>query len=114
MANIMGKVGWRIVTIAVGIPVGILAKKGVERAWVAVRPGDPPRKARDPNVRWTDALAWAAISGVGVAVAELVTTKGAASVWRSLVGTEPPGTASKDIAAADDDAASEKAARPSA
>ena len=101
MANIAGKAGWRVVTIAIGIPVGIVTKKAVERAWIAARPTDPPRRAKDPNVRWTDALAWAAISGIGVAVAELVTTKGAATVWRSLVGAEPPGTESETAASKD-------------
>ena len=102
MASIANKAGWRIVTIVVGIPVGILTKKGVERAWAAARPGDPPRKAKDPEARWGDVLGWAALSAVGVAVAELLTTKGAAKVWRSLVGTEPPGTASEDEPAKDE------------
>jgi len=90
MANIVGNLGWKITTIAVGIPVGIAAKKGVERAWAAARPDKPPRGAKDPNVSWGDALGWAALSAVGVAVAELVTMKGASTVWRSLVGAEPP------------------------
>jgi len=90
MANIVGTIGWKITTIAIGIPVGIAAKKGVERAWAAARPDKPPRGAKDPNVNWGDALGWAALSAVGVAVAELVTMKGASSVWRALVGAEPP------------------------
>lgn len=90
MAHIAGKIGWRVTTIAVGIPVGIAAKKGVTRAWLALRPENPPTKARDPNVDWRDALIWAALSGVGVAVAQLVTTKGAATLWRRLIGAEPP------------------------
>jgi hypothetical protein len=94
------KAGWRMVTVAVGIPVGILAKKGVERAWLAARPDDPPHKAKDPNARWADVLGWAALSAVGVAVAQLVTTKGAASVWRSLLGSEPPGQPAEDQPAA--------------
>jgi len=89
MANIAGKLGLKVVTIAIGIPVGILAKRAVEKAWLAARPEDPPRKPNDPDVSWGDALGWAALSAVGVAVADLVTTKGAASVWRSLTGGEP-------------------------
>jgi hypothetical protein len=100
--SVVDKAGWRIVTVIVGIPVGILTKKGVERAWAAARPGDPPRKAKDPAARWGDVLGWAALSAVGVAVAELVTAKGAATVWRSLVGAEPPGTVSEEKAASDD------------
>ncbi|HEY3630954.1 MAG TPA: DUF4235 domain-containing protein [Jatrophihabitantaceae bacterium] len=90
MANIVGNLGWKITTIAVGIPVGIAAKKGVDRAWAAARPDKPSRSAKDPNVSWGDALGWAALSAVGVAVAELVTMKGASTVWRRLVGDEPP------------------------
>jgi hypothetical protein len=90
MANLVGKLGWKITTIAIGIPVGIAAKKGVDRAWAAARPDKPPRGAKDPDVTWGDALGWAALSAVGVAVAELVTMKGASTVWRTLVGAEPP------------------------
>ena len=90
MANLVGNLGWKITTIAVGIPVGIAAKKGVERAWAAARPDKPPRAAKDPDVNWGDALGWAALSAVGVAVAQLATMKGASTVWRALVGVEPP------------------------
>ena len=90
MSSIVGRAVWRIVTIAIGIPVGILAKKGVERAWLAARPGDPPRKAKDPAARWSDAVGYAALSAAGIAAAQVVTRKSAASVWRSLLGTEPP------------------------
>ena len=90
MPNIVGSIGWKITTIAIGIPVGIAAKKGVNRAWAAARPDQPPRGPKDPNVSWGDALGWAALSAVGVAVAELVTMKGASTVWRTLVGAEPP------------------------
>ncbi|MEP6598930.1 MAG: DUF4235 domain-containing protein [Actinomycetota bacterium] len=98
MTNIASTLGWKIVTVAVGIPVGIAAKKGVERAWLTARPGDPPRKPSDPNVSWRDALAWAVVSAVGVAVAELVATKGAASAWRSLTGGEPPAKSAPTVA----------------
>lgn len=90
MANIVGTIGWKITTIAIGIPVGIAAKKGVERAWAAARPDQPSRSAKDPEASWGDALGWAALSAVGVAVAQLVTMKGASTVWRKLVGAEPP------------------------
>jgi len=90
MANVVGSIVWKVTTIAVGIPVGIAAKKGVERAWVAARPDQPPRAAKDPNVSWADAVGWAALSAAGVAIAQLVTMKGASRVWRKLVGAEPP------------------------
>ena len=96
MANIVGKVGLKLVTIAIGIPVGILAKKGVEQAWLAVRPDDPPRRAKDPNARLGDAIGWAALSAVGVAITQLLTRRWSARVWRALTGAEPPGSSTGD------------------
>ena len=92
MANPVSKLGWKALTLAIGIPIGIAVKKGVERAWVAVRPNSPRSKgtAKDPNADWKDAVGWAALSAAGVAVAQVVTTKGAAKVWRTLIGSEPP------------------------
>lgn len=90
MANIVGRIGWKITTIAVGIPVGIAVKKSIDKAWAAARPGNPSHEAKDPDVAWGDALAWAALSALGVAVTQVVAAKGAASLWRRLIGAEPP------------------------
>jgi hypothetical protein len=96
MANVAGKIGLKLVTIAVSIPVGIATKKVIERAWTTARPQDPPRKPSDPDVRWTDAVAWAAISAVGVVAADLIARRSAESLWRTLTGSEPPTPKSKD------------------
>jgi hypothetical protein len=90
MANVVGKLGYKLVSVGVGIPVGIATRKLVQRVWIAARPDDPPRKPTDPEVSWSDAMGWAALSAAGVAVAELVTMKGASSVWRAVTGREPP------------------------
>src|SRR5262245_7508950 len=111
MANIVGKVGWRITTLAVGIPVGVAVKKVIDRAWDAARPGRPPRGTKDPNANWGDAITWAALSAVGVAVTQLATTKGATTLWRKLVGAEPP---PYEKAKADKDKADAKAAEAEA
>jgi hypothetical protein len=103
MANFGAKITMKIMTIAVGIPVGIATRKMVEKIWVAAGP-DRPRSASDDGVQWTDAIAWAALTGVGMAVADLATRKGAGEVWRTVIGTEPPQRikpkASKRVAAA--------------
>jgi hypothetical protein len=90
MANIAGRVGMKIMTIAVGIPVGIATKKAVERLWLTARPDDPPRKPSEAGVHWKDAIGWAALSSAGVVAADLLTRRGAQSVWRAIIGTEPP------------------------
>jgi hypothetical protein len=95
MANPAGKIVMKVLTIAIGIPVGIVTKKAVEGAWSAARPDDPPRKPKDPDVRWRDAIGWAALSATGVVVADLVTRRGAEEVWRIVLGTEPPQPKSK-------------------
>jgi hypothetical protein len=90
MANPVNKLGFKLVTVAVSIPVGILARKGVEKLWLAARPSDPPHTPSEPGASWGNALAWAALSAIGIAAAELVALKGAAEVWRTLTGSEPP------------------------
>jgi hypothetical protein len=90
MANIAGRLGMKVLTIAVGIPIGIVTKKAVERAWLAARPADPPRKPNEAGVQWRDAIGWAALSSAGVVAADLLTRRGAESAWRVILGTEPP------------------------
>jgi hypothetical protein len=90
MARVAGKIGMKVLTIAVGIPVGIVTKKAVDATWSALRPEGTPRKPKDPNVRWPDAVGWAVLSAVGVVAADLITRRGAEEVWRVLLGTEPP------------------------
>jgi hypothetical protein len=114
MANMVGRIGWRITTIAVGIPVGIVAKKAVERAWLAARPDDPPHRAKDPNTQLGDALGWAALSAVGIAATQLLTRRWAAAVWRSLTGAEPPGTATESAADSAADSAPAEGAKAAA
>jgi hypothetical protein len=96
MANVAGKFGMKLVTIAVGIPVGIATKKLIDRVWTTARPQDPPRKPSDPDVRWHDAVGWAALSAIGVVAADLLSRRGAESVWRALTGSEPPKPKSKE------------------
>jgi Protein of unknown function (DUF4235) len=100
MANPAGKLAFKLVTVAVSIPVGIFARKGVERLWLSFRPDDPPHSPSEPGVSWTDALAWAAISAVGIAAAELISLKGAAELWRTLTGAEPPTKQAEEIGVA--------------
>jgi Protein of unknown function (DUF4235) len=98
MANPVGKIVFKVVSIGVGVPVGIATRKGVEKVWLAARPGDPPRRPTDPYVSWGDALGWAALSAAGMAVAELVKIKGSTSLYRTLTGGRPPARKQKGAA----------------
>ncbi|SOD75188.1 uncharacterized protein DUF4235 [Jatrophihabitans sp. GAS493] len=77
-------------TGVIAIPVGIAVSKSIAQVWITARPDNPPRRPTDPNVSWGDAAGWAALSAVGVAVGQLITTKGATTLWRGLTGDEPP------------------------
>ncbi|MEP7020011.1 MAG: DUF4235 domain-containing protein [Pseudonocardiales bacterium] len=90
MAHVAGRLTMKIITVLVTIPVGIATKKVVERTWTAARPADAPRKPGERDVRWQDAVGWAALSGAGIVVTNLVARKGAEEVWRTLVGGDPP------------------------
>jgi hypothetical protein len=90
------KIGMKAISVVIGIPVGIVTKKLVERAWITARPEDPPRKPSEPQVRWSDALGWAALSAAGVVVTELVTQRGAKATFKALTGNEPPAQPVKD------------------
>jgi hypothetical protein len=92
MANIAGKAGLKILTIMIGIPAGIAAKKLVERAWLTARPDDPPRKPSEPYARWQDVVGWAALSAAGVVTADYISRRGAEATWRVVMGSEPPPT----------------------
>ena len=84
------KITIKAMSIVIGIPVGIATKKAVERVWIMARPEDPPRKPTESQVRWGDAIAWGALSAVGIVVADLVTRRSAEAAYRALTGNEPP------------------------
>lgn len=86
----MSKMGWKLTTVAFAVPLGFAARKAMAAGWRAVRHQDPPAHS-DPTAGWGETLIWAALSGVAIAAAELLATRGAAMAWRSVTGAEPPG-----------------------
>lgn len=104
------KVSMKVISIVVGIPVGIVTKKAVERAWLTVRPDDPPRKPSEADVHWSDAVVWAAMSGVGIVLADLITRRSTEVAFRAITGNEPPpgkpGKAAKKLQKASEKASS--------
>lgn len=89
------KITMKLITVSISVPTTMVTKKLIEKAWLAARPDDPPRRANDADVTWADALAWGAMSAAGLVLADLVTRRGAESAFRALTGNEPPTSASK-------------------
>ena len=84
------KLVMKILTLVLRIPIAIAIRKLVERAFVSLRPAAQKREAKEGGVRIADALTWAALTGAGVAAAQLVSRKGAEETFRVITGNEPP------------------------
>ena len=80
---------YKVLSPAMAIPSGILVKKLTDQLWVAVRNSPPPKNPGAAGVTWPDAIAWAAFSGVLVAVGRLVAARGADKLYTALTGKEP-------------------------
>ncbi|HUR72628.1 MAG TPA: DUF4235 domain-containing protein [Sporichthya sp.] len=84
-------VAWKVIA-AGGAMVGtILTRKVVGRAWKATTGGAPPEHPENPDTTWTQALAWAMLTGAVAGAVRLVITRNAATSWRSATGALPPG-----------------------
>jgi len=86
-----GRIGWKVVAAAFAVPTGIAVRKAIESGWRKTKHDDPPMNPAAPGTKWSEALIWAAVSGIAVASARLLATRGAAATWKSLTGKLPPG-----------------------
>ena len=91
MARSIAKVGWKLTTLGVVLPAGIMAKKMLAKAWVKTRHSEPPSNPATPGVSVPEALAWAAVSGVVYGAARLVAGRTVARAWQAVTGSLPPG-----------------------
>ncbi|UQX89386.1 DUF4235 domain-containing protein [Jatrophihabitans telluris] len=90
MAGGSSRFAFKILSAAVAIPVGKLIAKATGKAWTAARPDNPPHNPKEVQTSWADAIIFALITGIGAALAQLVTTKGADTVWRAATGKPSP------------------------
>ena len=91
MAGTAGRMGWKIMALGFAVPTGIAVRKALETTWRKAKHDDPPKNPAAPGTEWSEALMWAAASGIAVATARLVAARGAAATWKSLTGKLPPG-----------------------
>jgi len=90
MAGAASRFAFKLVAVAVAIPVGKAVSAATSKAWEAARPGRAPVNPRDADSNWPDALIWASLTGFGAALAQLATTKGADTIWRAMTGHPSP------------------------
>ncbi|MGY1840482.1 MULTISPECIES: DUF4235 domain-containing protein [unclassified Modestobacter] len=82
---------YKLLGASLAIPAGILSRKLITAAWSKTRGGPPPKNPAAPGVSWGDALGWAAVSGVMVALGRLLGNRGATALYQKLTGELPPG-----------------------
>jgi len=82
---------WKVVGTLSGVLAGMATKSLLRACWEKLRGSDPSANPAAPGTSWPEALAWAASTGVAVAVTRLVAQRGAAEAWKAKRGTYPPG-----------------------
>ncbi len=84
------KIGIKVLSVVIGIPVGMATRNLVERAWAAAGDASRARKPSEDGVQLADAIAWGALSAVGIVVADLITRRSAEAAYSAITGNPPP------------------------
>ena len=82
---------WKVVGGVSGVATGAVTRLALRKGWRRVKGSDPPANPAAPGTDWSEALGWAAASGVAMAVARLVAQRGAAGAWKARTGSYPEG-----------------------
>jgi NADPH:quinone reductase-like Zn-dependent oxidoreductase len=82
---------WKAVGSVSGIAAGSATRALLRASWRRTRGGDPPTNPASPSTKWSEALIWAAASGVAMAVTRLIAQRGAAEAWKATTGRYPAG-----------------------
>jgi hypothetical protein len=85
----MGSAAWKVMGTGSAVAAAAVAERVLDVAWRAATGKEPPVDTEDPDTSWTEALAWAAVSGAVIGVARLVATRRAANYYRDSSGALP-------------------------
>jgi hypothetical protein len=83
---------WMLVGAGSAMAAGAAMSGLIEGGWRAIRDEEPPVDPDAPTTSLGKAVAWAAITGVLVSVAQLAARRGAAAGWKRVTGKKPPRT----------------------
>jgi hypothetical protein len=83
--------GWKIFATLSAIGGSMVGRKVLRKAWVGITGTEPPANPEHPDVEWREAVTWAVVSGVVVALFRLVAQRQAARTWYKARGARPPG-----------------------
>ena len=81
---------WMLVGAGSAMAAGAAVSGLIEGGWRAVRDEEPPVDPDAPTTSWGKAVAWTALTGVLVSVAQMAARRGAAVAWQRTTGRRPP------------------------
>ena len=86
----MGSLAWRIIGTGSAVLAAAAAQKGLSAGWKLATGNEPPTIPEDPETSWSEAIAWAVVSGAVLGLARLVATRRAAQYYLHSTGELPP------------------------
>jgi hypothetical protein len=86
-----GKLGYKILAGLGATVGGTVARKAMTTGWKTATGKEPPAKPEHPDVKWSEAATWAALSAAAVAVARVLAQRRVAATWQRASGVLPPG-----------------------
>ncbi len=81
---------WMLVGAGSAMAAGAAMSGLIEGGWRAVRREEPPIDPESSTTSLGKTLAWTALTGVLVSVAQLAARRGAAAGWKRVTGRRPP------------------------
>lgn len=91
MGQTLEKFAWKAAVVGSALAAAIGTNKVLTAGWRSVMKTEPPTNPATPGTQWGEAIAWTVATGIGIAVAKLVTARGAAAGWEKATGHLPPG-----------------------
>ena len=85
----MGALAWKVLGTGAAVMAAALAERGVGMVWHLATGREPPIAPEDPDTNWTEAVAWALLSGAVIGLARLAATRQAAAYYRNSTGHLP-------------------------
>ncbi len=90
-----GKTTWRLVGTSSALVAGVAAARVLDIIWATATGRRPPSTPESPDIGQSEAMIWAAISGMAIGVAKTYATRRAARYWLRSTGELPPGMAER-------------------
>lgn len=82
--------GWKILGTGGAVLAGVAARKAIMSGWQLAAGKPPPTNPEHPDTTWSEAVAWAVVSGAIVGTARMLATRKAAEYYRRSTGHLPP------------------------